>query len=188
MKVLIIDNYDSFTYNLVHLIECFTDDYEVWRNDEIDFNRVAEFDRILLSPGPGLPSEAGQMPELIKQFVKSKPILGICLGCQALGEYFGAELFNMKTVKHGLQTPISIVDNSYLYKGVASEIEVGRYHSWALNLKDTESLIATAFDADKVLMSFRHSSLPIYGIQFHPESIMTPEGKSLIENWMNNKS
>jgi len=188
MKVLIIDNYDSFTFNLVHLIECFADDYEVWRNDEIDFERVSEFDKVLLSPGPGLPSEAGQMPQFIKQFANSMPMLGVCLGCQALGEYFGAELFNMQEVKHGLQTPISIVDNSYLYKGIASDIEVGRYHSWALNLKDAESLIATAFDADSVLMSFRHSSLPIYGIQFHPESIMTPEGKRLIENWMNNMS
>jgi anthranilate synthase component 2 len=186
MKVLIIDNYDSFTYNLVHLIECFTDDYEVWRNDEIDFNRVMMFDRILLSPGPGLPNEAGQMPELIKRFVKSKPILGICLGCQALGEYFGAELFNMQTVKHGLQTPIFIVHNSYLYKGIASEIEVGRYHSWALDINKVKILIPTAYDIDGVLMSFRHSELPIYGIQFHPESIMTPEGKRLIDNWMNN--
>jgi len=184
MKVLIIDNYDSFTYNLVHLIECFTDDYEVWRNDEIDFKRVAEFDRILLSPGPGLPKEAGQMLELIKEFVMLKPILGICLGCQALGEYFGAKLFNMKSVKHGLQTPISIVDNSCLFNSVSPEIEVGRYHSWALDLKDAESLVATAFDTDNVLMSFRHSTLPIYGIQFHPESIMTLEGKQIIKNWI----
>ncbi len=184
MKVLIIDNYDSFTYNLVHLIECFTDDYEVWRNDEIYFNRVAEFDKILLSPGPGIPKEAGQISELIERFVNLKPILGVCLGCQALGEYFGAELFNMKTVKHGLQTRISIIDNSFLFRGVASEIEVGRYHSWAINIKGIENLIATAFDADNVLMSFRHSHLPIYGIQFHPESIMTPKGKQIIENWI----
>ena len=186
MKVLIIDNYDSFTYNLVHLIECFTDNYEVWRNDEIDFNRVEEFDRILLSPGPGIPREAGQISELIERFVNSKPILGVCLGCQALGEYFGAELFNMRTVKHGLQTPISIIDNSCLFRGISSEIKVGRYHSWAINIKGLESLIATAFDADNVLMSFRHTHLPIYGIQFHPESIMTPKGKQIIENWIAN--
>jgi len=187
MKVLIIDNYDSFTYNLVHLIECFTNDYEVWRNDEIDFSRVPEFDKILLSPGPGLPNEAGQMPELIKQFADSKPILGICLGCQALGEYFGADLYNMKTVKHGLQTPITIIDNFCLYKGVSPEIEVGRYHSWALNIERSRALIPTAYDADNILMSFRHAILPIYGIQFHPESIMSPEGKLIIENWIDLK-
>ena len=125
---------------------------------------------------------SGQISELIERFVNSKPILGVCLGCQALGEYFGAELFNMRTVKHGLQTPISIIDNSCLFRGISSEIKVGRYHSWAINIKGLESLIATAFDADNVLMSFRHTHLPIYGIQFHPESIMTPKGKQIIEN------
>lgn len=184
MKVLIIDNYDSFTYNLVHLIEGCVQGYEVWRNDEINFGRVQEFDAIVLSPGPGIPGEAGQMPELIKRFADVKPILGVCLGCQALGEYFEAHLFNMNTVMHGVQTSIRIVDNSCLYKGLTSEIKVGRYHSWALQIENFSDLIPTAYDEDGVLMSFRHNSLPIYGIQYHPESIMTPEGKQIIENWI----
>jgi len=185
MKVLIIDNYDSFTYNLVHLIECFTDDYEVWRNDAIDMLKVADFDAILLSPGPGLPNEAGLMTELIKQYISTKPILGICLGCQALGEYFGAELYNMKAVKHGLQTPIKIIDHKNLYEGLPNTIAVGRYHSWALKLKDDSNLIPTAYDEQNTLMSFRHRDLAVYGIQYHPESIMSPDGMKLIENWMN---
>jgi len=185
MKVLIIDNYDSFTFNLVHLLECFTDDHEVWRNDEIDFERVSEFDKILLSPGPGLPSESIGMISLIHKFAESKPILGVCLGCQALGLHFGADLYNLESVQHGVQTPIKLVDQSYLYRGLGQSIEVGRYHSWALKLKESSNLIPTAFDENGVLMSFRHKNLPIFGIQYHPESIMTPEGKSVIENWIN---
>lgn len=184
MNILIVDNYDSFTFNLVHLIECYTDSYEVWRNDEIDFGRVEEFDAVLLSPGPGLPSEASQLSEFIHKYVNSKPILGVCLGCQALGEYFGANLYNLQEVKHGLQTPIDVKDHSCLYKGIAEEIEVGRYHSWALNVENCKDLIPTAYDKEEVLMSFRHSKLPIYGIQYHPESIMTLEGKKIIENWL----
>lgn len=184
MKILIIDNYDSFTYNLVHIIECYTNNFEVWRNDEIDFDRVNEFHAIILSPGPGLPSEAGKMSKLIQEYALIKPFLGVCLGCQALGEYFGAELFNMKSVKHGMQTPIEIKNHSGLYKGIASKIEVGRYHSWALNLKNAPNLIPTAIDEAGILMSFRHKDLPIYGIQYHPESIMTNVGKQIIENWI----
>ena len=185
MKVLIIDNYDSFTFNLVHLLECFTEDYEVWRNDEIDFSRVAEFDKILLSPGPGLPQQAGQMPELIKRFAGLTPILGVCLGCQALGLYFGAELYNLDRVQHGVQTPISITDSTNLYYGLPKTMNVGRYHSWALKLFDYSVLIPTAFDANGVLMSFKHKTLAVVGIQFHPESILTPQGKTLISNWIN---
>ena len=185
MKVLIIDNYDSFTFNLVHLLECFTDDYEVWRNDAIEFERVSEFDKILLSPGPGLPEEAGQMPEFIRRFAQSKPILGVCLGFQALGVYFGADLYNLESVQHGVQTPVRIIDQSCLYKGLGQSIEVGRYHSWALNLKESNNLIPTAVDENGILMSFRHENLPISGIQFHPESIMTPAGKEIIKNWIN---
>ena len=185
MKVLIIDNYDSFTFNLVHLLDCFTEDYEVWRNDEIDFERVSEFDKIILSPGPGLPSEAGQMPALVSRFAHSKPILGVCLGCQTLGVYFGAELYNLETVQHGVQTPIQLVDQSCLYKDLGQSIEVGRYHSWALKLEASTNLVPTAFDENGILMSFRHKTLPIFGIQFHPESIMSPEGNQIIENWIN---
>tara|TARA_B110000977_G_C10732258_1_gene359529 strand:+ start:48 stop:608 length:561 start_codon:yes stop_codon:yes gene_type:complete len=185
MKVLIIDNYDSFTFNLVHLLQCFTEEYEVWRNDEIDFQRVSEFDKILLSPGPGLPQEAGQMPELISRFAASIPILGVCLGCQALGLYFGAKLYNLDCVQHGVQTPISINDSTNLYHSLPESIEVGRYHSWALHLPENSVLIPTAFDAEGVLMSFKHKALDIVGIQYHPESIMTPDGKTLISNWIN---
>ena len=185
MKVLIIDNYDSFTFNLVHLLECFTDDYEVWRNDEINFDRVSEFDKIILSPGPGLPSESFGMIALINKFAESKPILGVCLGCQALGLHFGADLYNLESVQHGVQTPVHITDQSSLYKGLGQSIEVGRYHSWALNLRESTNLIRTAEDETGVLMSFRHKNLPVFGIQFHPESIMTPEGKEIIKNWIN---
>ncbi len=185
MKVLIIDNYDSFTFNLVHLVECFTSDFEVWRNDEIDFERVSEFDKIILSPGPGLPAEAGQMPAFIERFAPLKPILGVCLGCQALGEYFGAELYNLDQVQHGVKTLVEIVDSTGLYKNIGPSLEVGRYHSWALKLPASTGLIPTAYDKKNVLMSFRHSTLPIYGIQYHPESIMTPMGRDLIKNWIN---
>ena len=185
MKVLIIDNYDSFTFNLVHLVECFTSDFEVWRNDEIDFDSVSKFDKIILSPGPGLPSEAGQMPTFIERFATSKPILGVCLGCQALGEYFGAELYNLDQVQHGVQTLVQVVDSSGLYKNIGSSLEVGRYHSWALKLPQKSVLIPTAYDKKNVLMSFRHSTLPLFGIQYHPESIMTPAGRELIKNWIN---
>jgi anthranilate synthase component 2 len=125
------------------------------------------------------------MTELIKQYISTKPILGICLGCQALGEYFGAELYNMKAVKHGLQTPIKIIDHKNLYEGLPNTIAVGRYHSWALKLKDDSNLIPTAYDEQNTLMSFRHRDLAVYGIQYHPESIMSPDGMKLIENWMN---
>tara|TARA_B110000971_G_C19998654_1_gene495614 strand:- start:358 stop:918 length:561 start_codon:yes stop_codon:yes gene_type:complete len=185
MKVLIIDNYDSFTFNLVHLLECFTDDYEVWRNDEIDFERVSEFNKIILSPGPGLPSEAGQMLELIERFALLKPMLGVCLGCQALGLYFGAELYNLEQVQHGVQTAIRTVDSNILYKNIEDPLEVGRYHSWALKLSNASDLVPTAYDKKNVLMSFRHSTLSVFGIQYHPESIMTPQGKEIIRNWIN---
>lgn len=185
MKVLIIDNYDSFTFNLVHLVESYTSEIEVWRNDEIDFERVSEFDKIILSPGPGLPVEAGQMPELIEQFALLKPILGVCLGCQALGLHFGADLYNLEEVQHGVQTTIQVVDSNFLYKNIGNDLEVGRYHSWALKLPNTSDLIPTAYDKKNVLMSFRHSTLPVFGIQFHPESIMTPSGMELIGNWIN---
>ena len=185
MKVLIIDNYDSFTFNLVHLVECFTSDFEVWRNDEIDFDSVSKFDKIILSPGPGLPSEAGQMNAFVKQFAASKPILGVCLGCQALGEYFGAELYNLEQVQHGVQTLVQIVDSTVLYKNIGPSLEVGRYHSWALKLPSKSVLIPTAYDKKNVLMSFRHITLPLFGIQYHPESIMTPKGEELIKNWIN---
>lgn len=184
MKVLIIDNYDSFTYNLVHLIQGLGVEYEVWRNDEINLEAVASFDKILLSPGPGLPSEAGQMAELIDRYVYLKPILGVCLGCQALAEYFGADLYNLKQVKHGVQTTISILDKQALYKGLSNEIQVGRYHSWAINIDRVPSLMLTAKDAESVLMSFRHKTIPVYGIQYHPESIMTDCGMKVIENWL----
>ncbi len=187
MKVLIIDNFDSFTYNLVHLIDPLCDNYEVWRNDEINFSRVSYFDKVLISPGPGMPSESNQLMDFIGHFAHEKDILGVCLGCQALGEFFGAKLYNLKQVKHGIQTSISIVDHSIIFRGLTSTIEVGRYHSWALNIETTESLITTSSDSQGVLMSFRHKYLPIFGIQFHPESIMTRMGVSLIKNWIRYK-
>lgn len=169
----------------MHLVESYTSEIEVWRNDEINFDRVSAFDKIILSPGPGLPDEAGQMSELIERFVLYKPILGVCLGCQALGLHFGAELYNLEEVQHGVQTEIQVVDSTILYKNSEASLEVGRYHSWALKLPNSSDLIPTAYDKKNVLMSFRHSTLPIFGIQYHPESIMTPSGKELIKNWIN---
>jgi anthranilate synthase component 2 len=156
----------------------------VWRNDDIDFSRVSNFDKILISPGPGMPKESNQLMDFIKHFAKEKDILGVCLGCQALGEYFGAKLYNLEEVKHGVQTPIYIKDHSVLFQGLTDSINVGRYHSWALNIKQAESLLSTSIDSEGVLMSFRHNRLPVYGIQFHPESIMTNQGRFLIKNWI----
>ncbi len=184
MKVLIIDNYDSFTYNLVHLVEGFEVDTEVWRNDQINFSRIEQFDKILLSPGPGLPKEAGAMNQVIDKYSSKIPMLGICLGCQAIAEHFGASLYNMKEVKHGVKLPVKLIDNCVIYRGLQDIIDVGLYHSWAIDISDSRNLVPTAITTESVLMSFRHSTLPIYGIQYHPESIMTVEGRRIIENWL----
>ena len=187
MKILILDNYDSFTFNLVHYLEQFCDDITVIRNDEISLDEVDEFDAIVLSPGPGLPKDAGIMPELIQRYSSTKKILGVCLGHQAIGEAFGAKLKNLNQVHHGVAIPVNItgVDDD-LFKGLPSRIETGRYHSWVID-KDTiqSELLVTALDDNGEVMAIRHATLNVCGVQFHPESLLTPEGLKIIENWVN---
>ncbi|MHC8948529.1 anthranilate synthase component II [Sphingobacterium hungaricum] len=185
-KVLVIDNYDSFTYNLVHLLQELNADYEVWRNDKFELEDVDAYHKILLSPGPGIPEEAGLLMPLIKRYSDTKSILGICLGQQAIAEVFGGSLFNMEKPLHGVATDIVITDNSEkLFQNFPKESKIGRYHSWAVE-KSTlpETLKITALDADGTIMALSHKTLDVKGMQFHPESILTENGKILIENWL----
>jgi anthranilate synthase component II len=184
-KVIVIDNYDSFTYNLVHYLEDLNCDVTVYRNDEFDLEEIEPFDKIVLSPGPGIPNEAGLLKEVIKKYASTKSILGICLGQQAIGEVFGAELMNLEKVYHGIATTIFITENDTLFNDLPSEIEVGRYHSWVID-KNTipEVLKVTSVDENGEIMSIKHISLDIKAVQFHPESILTPFGKKMLENWL----
>ena len=184
-KIVVIDNYDSFTYNLVHYLEDLNCDVTVYRNDEFDLEEIELFDKIVLSPGPGIPEEAGLLKEVIKKYASTKPILGICLGQQAIGEVFGAELMNLEKVYHGIATTIFITENDTLFNDLPSEIEVGRYHSWVID-KNTipEVLKVTSVDENGEIMSIKHISLDIKAVQFHPESILTPFGKKMLENWL----
>ena len=188
IKTVIIDNYDSFTYNLSHLLKEFGASVTVVRNDKFRIEDLEQFDKIVLSPGPGIPSEAGLMPQVIKSYAGRKPILGICLGHQAIGEAFGAKLLNIGNVVHGLATPAHLTAQDYLFEGLASDLEVGRYHSWVVDDKDLpECLEVTSRSDDGYIMSLRHREYDIRGIQFHPESVLTPQGKTIINNWLNNK-
>lgn len=186
MKILVIDNYDSFTYNLVHYLEDFDCEVTVFRNDEFDIDEIKNFDKILLSPGPGIPDEAGLLKEVIKTYAPTKSILGICLGQQAIGEVFGAKLINLEKVHHGVSSKIEIlVSDENLFDGLPHEIEVGRYHSWVVDKKDfPEVLEITATDKKGQIMSLRHKNFDVRGLQFHPESILTPNGKKILENWI----
>jgi anthranilate synthase component 2 len=185
-KILVIDNYDSFTYNLVHLLLKYAE-VKVVMNDEVDMEEVKRFDKILFSPGPGIPVEAGQMIEVIKTFAGSKPMLGICLGHQAIGEVYGGKLKNLSKVYHGVSTPIKITSkNNYLFKNIPESFEAGRYHSWVVDEKSVPTEIeVTAVDASGMIMALAHSKYDINGVQFHPESIMTEYGDTLIGNWVN---
>ncbi len=188
IKTVIIDNYDSFTYNLSHLLKELGADVTVVRNDMFRLEDLEQYDRIVLSPGPGIPSEAGLMPQVIKAYAGRKPILGICLGHQAIGEAFGAKLLNIGNVVHGVATPAHITIQDYLFKGLPKDIEVGRYHSWVVDDKDLpQCLEVTSRSDDGYIMSLRHREYDIRGIQFHPESVLTPQGKTIINNWLNNK-
>ena len=187
MKILVLDNYDSFTYNLVQYIqEIVGHKVDVFRNDAIDLKAVAVYDKIILSPGPGLPKDAGIMPALIKKYAPTKHIFGVCLGHQAIGEAFGGTLHNIEKVYHGVATPIKIVDGSALmFRGLPPVIEAGRYHSWVVerpNLPDC--LQITAVDEQGVIMAMRHRDYNVRGVQFHPESVMTPHGKKMIRNFL----
>lgn len=188
IKTVIIDNYDSFTYNLSHLLKELGASVTVVRNDKFRIEDLEQFDKIVLSPGPGIPSEAGLMPQVIKTYAGRKPILGICLGHQAIGEAFGARLLNIGNVVHGVATPAHITVQDYLFKGLPKDIEVGRYHSWVVDDKELpECLEVTSRSDDGYIMSLKHREFDIRGIQFHPESVLTPQGKTIINNWLNNK-
>jgi anthranilate synthase component II len=186
-KILMLDNYDSFTYNLVQYIEeIIGGSITVCRNDEITISEVDAFDTIILSPGPGLPSEAGILMELIKKYAETKNILGVCLGQQAIGEAFGGTLSNLEKVYHGVATKIKITEpNELLFRGLDTEIEVGRYHSWVVNTSDfPKTLDITALDHNGQIMALRHKKLNVRGVQFHPESIMTQDGKQMLRNFL----
>jgi len=185
-KILIFDNYDSFTYNLVHAVKSLGyNQVDVIRNDKIDLSSVAQYDKIILSPGPGLPAEAGLLLPLIEQYAKTKSILGVCLGHQAIGEVFGAGLTNIPFVFHGVQTPVNIVGKDYLFAGVPEKILAGRYHSWIVSKENFPSeLEITAVDEAGDIMALKHKHLDVHGVQFHPESILTPEGIILIKNFL----
>ena len=188
MKILVFDNYDSFTYNLVHLVEkIIKQKVDVYRNDEISLEKVNEYDKIILSPGPGIPSEAGLLLPLIKQYAATKSILGVCLGHQAIGEAFGATLVNLDKVYHGVATPIKIVNRqSALLKDLPETIEVGRYHSWIISDKNFPTdLEVTAVDDNGYIMALQHKTLDVQGVQFHPESVLTPDGEMILKNWLN---
>ncbi|MDP4285640.1 MAG: aminodeoxychorismate/anthranilate synthase component II [Bacteroidota bacterium] len=191
MKILIFDNYDSFTYNLVHVVEKIIHGrVDVFRNDKIALEKMNEYDKIILSPGPGLPSESGLLLPLIKEYASSKSILGVCLGQQAIAESFGGSLVNLKTVFHGVATKIKIreertlFDND-LFQSLPNELEVGRYHSWIVNNEDFPAdLEITGEDENGFIMSLRHKTFDVQGVQFHPESVLTPLGEKMMQNWL----
>jgi len=191
MKLLVFDNYDSFTYNLVHLVEKLIHvKVDVYRNDQIPLEKVKDYDKIILSPGPGIPVEAGLLLPLIKEYAATKSILGVCLGHQAIGEAFGGQLINLSTVYHGVATPVKVLNDgaqpkSYLFNGLPQEIEVGRYHSWVVS-KDgfPAELEITAEDESGMIMGLQHTSYDVQGVQFHPESVLTPKGEAIIKNWL----
>jgi anthranilate synthase component 2 len=185
-KVLVIDNYDSFTYNLVHYLEDLNCDVTVVRNDKLTLGDVKPFHKIVLSPGPGIPDEAGLLKAIIKEYAPTKSILGVCLGQQAIGEVFGGKIINLDEVYHGVATNVTIsVDDESLFDGLEKNIEVGRYHSWVVDAKLPDCLEATSFDENGQVMSLRHKEYDVKGVQYHPESVLTPDGKKILENWIN---
>jgi len=186
MKILVLDNYDSFTYNLVHIIRALGYQMDIFRNDKITIEEVKKYDKILLSPGPGVPDEAGIMKQVVKEYGPSKSIIGICLGHQGIGEVYGAKLFNIPKVLHGVTSIVEVKDNDeYLFKGVSGKFQATHYHSWAV-LPDTitSDLKVTATNDEGLVMALSHVKYDVKGVQFHPESIMTPEGPKMIENWL----
>ena len=187
MKILVIDNYDSFTYNLVHAIKKISGlPVDVFRNDEISLVEIEKYDKIVLSPGPGIPEEAGLLLDIIKEFAPKKSILGVCLGHQAIGEAFGGKLHNMNRVLHGIATPVELTDKkSVLFKGLPNSFDVGRYHSWIVQTEYLpECFEITSFDKEGMIMSIQHKTFNVQGVQFHPESVLTPLGEKIIENWL----
>ncbi len=194
MKILVFDNYDSFTYNLVHLVEKITaEKVDVYRNDQIGLDEVDQYDKIILSPGPGLPVEAGLLLPLIKKYAASKSILGVCLGHQAIGEVFGGRLLNLSTVYHGVAMPVEVIRRNEsgnqatadLFAGLPDQFPAGRYHSWVIDPADfPDDLEVTATDDEGHIMALRHRKYDVLGVQFHPESVLTPDGEKIMRNWL----
>ena len=184
-KILVIDNYDSFTYNLVHYLEDLDCEVTVYRNDEFDLNEITHFDKILLSPGPGIPDEAGLLKAVIQKYGPTKSIFGVCLGQQAIGEVYGGTLSNLDKVYHGVATTVkTIVNDELLFDGLEPTFEVGRYHSWVVDANVPNVLEITSIDENGQVMSLRHKTYDVRGVQFHPESVLTPDGKKMLENWV----
>jgi len=184
-KVFVIDNYDSFTYNLVHYLEELGCEVTVKRNDQFELDELEAYPFILLSPGPGIPDESGLLKAAIERYAPTKNILGVCLGQQAIGEVFGGSLINLNKVYHGIATPVEVVEEDLLFEGLPQSFEVGRYHSWVVKTPLPENLAATSYDEEGQLMSLRHKTFAVRAVQFHPESILTPNGKSILKNWIN---
>lgn len=184
-KIVVIDNYDSFTYNLVHLVKELGAEVDVKRNDQFQLAELEPYNKIILSPGPGIPSEAGSLLDVIKAYAGRKPMLGVCLGHQAIGEVFGAKLENLSEVYHGVATPVTLKQDDVLFAGLPKRVEVGRYHSWVVsheNFPDCLEIIAESDEGQ--IMALRHKKYNIFGIQFHPESVLTPDGKVIVKNWL----
>ena len=185
MKTVIIDNYDSFTYNLAHLVKELGAEVSVVRNDQFRLSELKPFDKIILSPGPGIPTEAGLLMDVIDAYASVKPILGVCLGHQAIGEYFGGKLTNLSQVFHGIASIISITAPDYIYKELPAQVQVGRYHSWVADNEGLpDCLEVTSVSEEGQIMSLRHKQYDVRGIQYHPESVLTPEGRKIIANWL----
>lgn len=194
MKTIIIDNYDSFTYNLAHLVKELGTDVDVLRNDKFRLEELEVYDKIILSPGPGIPEEAGLLLDVIRTYAGRKPMLGVCLGEQAIGEAFGGKLTNLKEVFHGVQTEILlnekcsgniVLERDYIFEELPDRIPVGRYHSWVVDTEEfPEALVVTAISPEGHVMALKHREYDIHGIQFHPESVLTPDGKTIVANWL----
>lgn len=184
-KILIFDNYDSFTYNIVHLVNSLGYDADVYRNDRISIEQAGAYERMIISPGPGLPCESGILTELLRRYAPHKSILGICLGHQAIGECFGAHLENLPHVYHGVATPVKVIGQDPIFDGLGGEFTVGRYHSWVVSDEDFPSCLnVTARDGNGQIMALAHRRYDVRGVQFHPESILTPQGHILMKNWL----
>ncbi|MFK7114446.1 aminodeoxychorismate/anthranilate synthase component II [Flavobacterium oreochromis] len=186
-RILVIDNYDSFTYNLVHYLEDLNCEVTVYRNDEFELEEVEKFDKILLSPGPGIPDEAGLLKKVIEKYAPTKSILGVCLGQQAIGEVFGGHLTNLEKVYHGVATKVRLTHpDEVLFRDLPQEFEVGRYHSWVVANENFPAVLeVTSVDENGQIMSLKHKTYDVRGVQYHPESVLTPLGKKILENWVN---
>lgn len=188
MKIAVINNYDSFVYNIIHYLECFDNvETTVFLNDSFLIDELHFFDKIVLSPGPGLPKEAGLLMDVIATYKGKKPILGICLGHQAIAEYFGCSLQNLSKPLHGISSTLQILNNDYLWKDIPTGIKIGHYHSWVVSAKNlSNEIIPLAFDPNGNIMAIKHITYDVRGVQFHPESVLTEKGKELIKNWLFN--